>query len=62
MSGAHRLAVSEISVGDKKLKGEAYLRKVEEEMLEIDEGSEEDIKSDKTAGYNILGGRNSCGK
>lgn len=55
MSGAHRLQVSELSVGNyKNLKGEAYLAAVDEEMnKEPLEGSKEDIAEDKKEGHGI---------
>ena len=55
MSGAHRLAVSELSASGKykNLKGEAYLNSVNTEMNEVDEGSKEDIATDKNQGINI---------
>ncbi len=45
MSGAHNLGVGELSVEAKGLKGEAYLKAVEEEMTgdhAANEGSSED--------------------
>ena len=54
MSGARRLAVSELSIGKyKNLKEEAYLNMVEEEMLDADEGSEEDLKEDAGEGISV---------
>lgn len=50
MSGAHRLAAAELSVSAKNLKGEAYLKAVENEMTGdhvVNEGSEGDNKVDK---------------
>ena len=51
MSGAHRLAAGELSIGpNEKLKGKAYLDMVEEEMNEVDEGSKTDLEEDKSEG------------
>lgn len=58
MSGAHRLAVSELSEYAKDKKGEAYLSAVEAEFKEnATEGSEADNKetSDKMIKVNNLG-------
>jgi hypothetical protein len=52
LSGAHRLAAGELTLdGNKNLKGEAYLKAVDEEMnKEPLEGSEEDLAEDKKEG------------
>lgn len=52
MSGNMRLAVSELTASPKykKLRGEAYLNSVEEEMLEADEGSKQDLATDEKEG------------
>ena len=54
MSGLHRLAASELSTGaNAKLKGEAYLNMVEEEMLSDDEGSKKDMAEDVAEGEEV---------
>lgn len=55
MSGQKRIAVSELSASPKynKLTGEAYLKSVDEELLEKNEGSKEDLASDKKEGVTI---------
>jgi hypothetical protein len=54
MSGAHRLAASELVSGKyKNLKGEEYLKAVDMEMNESYEGSKEDIAEDKKEGVTL---------
>ena len=55
MSGEKRIAVSELSVSPKykNLRGEAYLKSVDEELNEPLEGSKEDVVADKKEGVTI---------
>jgi hypothetical protein len=46
MSGAHRLAVGEITLAGKSKKGKEYLDMVNEEMTDPQEGSKEDLAHD----------------
>ena len=46
MSGAHRIAVGEVTLAGKSKTGKSYLDMVEEEMLDPDEGSEKDMAKD----------------
>ena len=46
MSGNHRIAAGEITLGGKGKKGKEYLDMVAEEMLDPQEGSKEDMEHD----------------